>query len=329
MKTKILSLLVILAIAVASCQKDEADKPVVLQDVSFGIEHVDPFGLKNDTIYCPEDAAGNMLVPTVAEIEVKDLSDVLIGTFYPELFVLGNKLYTQAIKLPPDSYKITKFVLWTKNPIDFPAPDAKIVMATPNSGAAFAEYINPLYVLEYGFTVDAFAKKEIKIEVLCFEPAKYTEFGFFWFQIQEIVVKEVCFFGDICILNPEAYVGSIYDISGVPVDAEAAIRVIVKRNGVEVPNSPFDNIDIYNTGEVLCVQYPDYLKLVDNFTFELQVWVPSSTFGVFVWQPYAIYTTTDDNPLTELGTDGIVDFAIGDCSPWSTNVYPWLAPIAP
>jgi hypothetical protein len=30
MKTKILTMLVLLAIAVVSCQKDEADKPVVL-----------------------------------------------------------------------------------------------------------------------------------------------------------------------------------------------------------------------------------------------------------------------------------------------------------
>lgn len=113
------------------------------------------------------------------------------------------------------------------------------------------------------------------------------------------------------------------------VDEEAAIRVIVKRNGVEVPNSPFNNLAIYGTGQVLCVQYPDYLRLPDTFTFELQVWVPSTTPGVFVWQTYATYTTDDDTPLTQLGTNGVVDFAIGDCSPWSTNVYSWLAPIAP
>jgi hypothetical protein len=327
MKIRILSLIVILAIAVVSCQKDE--KETVPQDVSFGIDQVDQTGLKNDTILCPTDEQGNLLLPTVAEIEVKDLGGNLIGIFYPELFVLNDKLYTQAIKLVPGSYKITKFVLWTKNPVNFPPPDAKIVMATPNSGAAFAEYISPLYLLDYEFTVDAFAKKEIKIEVLCFEPAKYTEFGFFWFQVQEIVVREVCFFGDICILNPEAYAGSIYAQGGIMVDEEAAIRVIVKRNGVEVPNSPFDNLQIYGTGQVLCVQYPDYLRLQDTFTFELQVWVPSATPGIFVWQTYATYTTDDETPLTQLGTNGVVDFAIGDCSPWSTNVYSWLAPIAP
>ncbi|MBE0663458.1 MAG: hypothetical protein IH597_13440, partial [Bacteroidales bacterium] len=134
------------------------------------------------------------------------------------------------------------------------------------------------------------------------------------------------FFGDICILNPEAYEGSIYAQGGIMVDEVAVMRVIVKRNNVEVPNSPFDNISIYGTGQVLCVQYPDYLRMADVFTFELQVWVPTTTPGVFDWQTYATYTTNDGTPLTQIGAQGIVDFAIGTCSPMSTNIYSWLDP---
>jgi hypothetical protein len=329
MKTRILSLIVILAIAVVSCQKDE--KQILPQDVSFGIDQVDQTGLKADTILCPTDEQGNLLVPTVAEIEVKDLGDNLIGVFYPELFVLNDKLYTQAIKLLPGSYKITKFVLWTKNPIDFPPPDAKIVMATPNLGAAFAEYINPLYLLDYEFTVDAFAKKEIKIEVLCFEPAKYTEFGFFWFQIDEIVIREKCFFGDLCVKNPDEYTGSNYALqpSGLQIDMPAIFKIHAYKGSVapanELPNSPFTNnvAPDYGVGAPVCVKWPDRIR-IPNEEFIFELWIYVAVGGGFDWVHFHTWTFVDDALLAAGGADGVVDFVLGNCNYSSTDLQ--LAP---
>jgi hypothetical protein len=329
MKTRILTLLVLIAITVVSCQKDE--KQILPQDVSFGIDQVDQTGLKADTILCPTDEQGNLLSPTVAEIEVKDLGGALIGTFYPEIFVLNNKLYTQAIKLVPGSYKVTKFVLWTKNPVDFPPPDAKIVMATPNLGAAFAEYINPLYLLDYEFTVDAFAKKEIKIEVLCFEPAKYTEFGFFWFQVDEIVIREKCFFGDLCVKNPDEYTGSNYALqpSGLQIDMPAIFKIHAYKGSVapanELPNSPFSNnvAPSYGVGAPVCVKWPDRIR-VPNEEFIFELWIYVAVGGGFDWVLFHTWTFVDDALLTAGGADGVVDFVLGNCNYTSTDLQ--LAP---
>ncbi|MBE0662667.1 MAG: hypothetical protein IH597_09380, partial [Bacteroidales bacterium] len=76
MKTKILTLLVLLAIAVVSCQKDE--KEAVPQDVTFGIEQIDPSGLKGD-FDCPVDTQGNLLIPVKAEVIVGGV------TYFPEV----------------------------------------------------------------------------------------------------------------------------------------------------------------------------------------------------------------------------------------------------
>jgi hypothetical protein len=167
----------------------------------------------------------------------------------------------------------------------------------------------------------------VSLEVLCFEAEAYTDFGFGWFTIGEVILREACFFGDICIANPALYAGSIYDdaTGGVNVDEVAVTQVIVKRNDVEVPNSPFNNVATYGAGAPLCVQYPDYVGQVDNFTFELQVWVPSATPGTFTWQTYATLTTTDALAIPGTGAQGVFDYAIGTCSPNSTNIYTWLA----
>jgi hypothetical protein len=107
MKTKIISLMVLLAIAVVSCQKDEADKPVVQQDVEFGVMQIDPSQLKNDWDFlCDEE-----LVATIAEIVIEG------ETYYPQVFWLNGSLYTQAIKLAPGTHTVTKFVLWTEHPV--------------------------------------------------------------------------------------------------------------------------------------------------------------------------------------------------------------------
>jgi hypothetical protein len=114
MKTKIISLIVLIAIAVVSCQKDEADKPVKMQDVSFGIERMDPNLLKDDPVdpfLCP-----NNLDAVKAEIKIGvplvDAEIVDINTYVVDLFIIDDKFYTQAFKLEAaENYWVTSFVL--------------------------------------------------------------------------------------------------------------------------------------------------------------------------------------------------------------------------
>jgi len=320
---KKLLLVLLAAVLIVSCQKKEVETAPAMQDVSFkAIEITPDVGLKSTDVVipCKDD------IPTHAWVEIDGVDD-----YYPELFELGGQLYTQAIKLPIGSYNVTNFVLYKEvDGIEGIGATDIIVFATPiedgDDTQGYDIYVDP--ALPHPFTVVAFTKDEIPLEVLCFQEADFTEFGFDWFAVTEIVIRQFCFFGDICIDNPTLYANEApYSTGGVDVDEEAYFRVIVKEGGDAVPYSPFDNLSIYGTGAVLCVDYPDNLNEVEDFTFELQVWVPGSSG--FEWQTYATFTSTDDGPLMYgnveiVGDDGVVDFAIGTCSPDSNPIFDWL-----
>jgi len=244
--------------------------------------------------------------------------------YYPAVYRVEGKLYTQAIKLIPGTYTVEEFFLYQEKGTNsvFDQGTDLVVMAAPATGSPYAVYTTPDPSFE--FTVNKFAKTQVGIQVLCFDAQEYTNFGFGWFTIGEVILREACFFGDICITNPALYAGSIYAAGGVNVDEVAVTQVIVKRNTVEVPNSPFSNFNSYGNGMPLCVQYPDYVGQVDNFTLELQVWVPTTAPGTFAWQTYATLTAVDAATIIGVGAQGVIDYAIGTCSPNSTNIYPWL-----
>jgi hypothetical protein len=183
--------------------------------------------------------------------------------------------------------------------------------------------------------VEAFKKAQIEIEVLCFQDHMYTDFGFFWFHITEIIVREMCFFGDICLNGnggeppawiPADYAGSLYAAPDVQEDEVAIFQVKVFKNGTALP-APYDiftNEPWLGIGAPLCVVYPDNLSVVEVFTFEIWVYVKTTTgFG---YQLYHTFTVTDGE-VWVTGTDGIIDFAIGTCSPDSQYIWPWLMPL--
>ncbi len=135
-------------------------------------------------------------------------------------------LYTQALKLPVGTYTIEKFILFddVNNNNIYDAGDV-IVFGTPMIGSDYEEYVQ--WPLEFDFDVLEFQKIEIPIEVLCFIPADCIPFGYFWFNITEIVIREQCFFGDICLKHLEDYDGSLYEgqLNGLQIDMPAIFKL--------------------------------------------------------------------------------------------------------
>lgn len=195
MKQKILYIAFLLSVIITSCQKDEVNQSVIKQDFTLGIEIVSSDMLKGGLwdYQCLSDEEGKLYEPAIAEIELKD-SNGVSSKFYPAVFFQNNKLYTQAIKLETGTYSITKFILWNDHPLTGNNP--QIIMATPEKGSDFSEYVSE--GLDIDFSIESFRKAEIEIDVLCFMPQMYNSFGFTWYEITEIVVREFCFFGDIC-----------------------------------------------------------------------------------------------------------------------------------
>jgi hypothetical protein len=155
-------------------------------------------------------------------------------------------------------------------------------------------------------------------------------------------MRTQCFFGDICLngVYPEPniledYIGSLYDIQQQPPGVQPDMPAIFKIHSfrtyhdvtIELPDSPGSNASAeygYGAGYALCIEYPDQVTLNDEiFTFELWVLVKTTSEGIFDYQHYATYTCTDGGIIEGTVPGGVLDFAIGDCSPMSTFTYPW------
>ncbi len=439
----------------SGCEKEKSPEDT-LQDVVFGISHIDPLELKSDEfdIECPVDEHGNMLIPATADITVSNAEGEEMN-FNPDVFYLNGQLYTKAIKLQPGRYSVTKFLLRDI--------EGTIVMATPTSDSHYAVYLNEGKTIEYTFDVGEFTKTEVGAEVLCFEPANYMAFGFFWFNIHQTVIKNFCFFGDICAMyNPEYqyetayggnteggnspwwffydtttggsqiiyagqqptdgtvtindntltidlgswslqdvadpvkvqgfsnapngtpnpwtppgqfeiktdelvvdlsghvypyyiihldvrketqtdhnFTGSLYEyvVNGLQMDIPAIFRIDVYKDGVEVPYSPFSNIELdaernprpieeqtlnddgflAGTNNPVCAKYPVKLgETGQQFTFKLYILVPDDE-GNFSFELFYTFTSTDKGPLIneenneQIITDGVLDFVLGNC----------------
>jgi hypothetical protein len=305
---KKLFFLVMVAAIFASCQKTEENAAPATQDVIFSGIDVTGNGQKStDVTPC-----GDLLA---------DYAHVVIDgvTYTPEVFYLDGIAYTQAIKLAPATYEIGAFALVNNNGTPQEMSDDIIVMASPTVGAEYAEFVNT--PLSFTFTVEAFRKAEVNVEVLCFDEAEYDSFGFNWFALEEVTVREQVFFGDFCVKHPADYDGSLYEqqANGVQIDMPAIFEIDVYRNGEFLKT--YSNEGWLGEGEPLKVQYPDRDLVEDEFEFVLRILVKEGS--QFNYVHFHTWTFSDAD-MIDAGTDGVVDFVLGNCNLTDTDLQ--LAP---
>lgn len=287
----------------ASCQKTDENSAPVEQEVVFSGIDVSGTGQKSTAEDCTNPTA--------------DYAHVVIDgvTYTPAVFYLDGIAYTQAIKLVPGSYNIAEFLLKNDNGTPANTTDDFIVKAAPQAGAEFAEFVSA--PLSFGFAVEAFKKAEINVEVLCFDEAEYSSFGFNWFAMTEITVREQVLFGDFCVKHPADYEGSLYEnqANGVQLDMPAIFRIDVYKNGTMIES--YDNEAWYGEGAPLKVQYPDHDNLNDDFEFELHILVKQGS--AFVYKHFHTWAFSNDE-MIDAGTDGVVDFVLGNCNLSETDL---------
>lgn len=313
-------LIILAAVTLYSCQKKETEPVTIQQDVVFAAEWVDPGNLKSTDV---DEFPCSPLSADYAWVKLNGID------YYPDIFTLDNKLYTQAIKLSVPSggsspVAITQFWLMHDNAGN--GPDV-IVMGTPMVGSDFHSYVTQ--PLSFGFSVNAFEKAEIPVQVLCVQRENVDGFGFSWFGVEEIVVREMCFFGDVCLngdpYTPADYNGSLYGSNLAP-DVPAIMKITVAKNvGGVITTYPSTNNESYlGIGQPLCVTYPDNIFVPNElFTFDLEVWVKKN--GVFQYVNFYRFSCTDDGPFDVLpGADGVIDYVIGSCVyPGANKTFPW------
>lgn len=320
-----LLILVLISVLVFGCKKDEQvqNDEATQFELSFNADLIDP-GATKDWL-CKVDYAGVMIEPDYAAVKIDG------NWYYPLVYRIDGNLYTQNIKLdiPPNGgshvFTVEEFYLYKWVVAGTPDPTVDdLLMGTPVTGSDYAIYVEDPVTFE--FTVSAFTKVEVDIDVLCYLDHLWQEFGFVWFNVDEIVIRKQCFFGDICVKHPTDYIGSDYEnqSTGLQMDMPAIATLKVFRNGVEVEKSPFTNrtaLANWGVGAPLCIEYPDYLYEVDNYDVEL--WILVKWGDSFVEKYFYTWSFTDGNMIPD-GQDGIVEFVLGECNLMSTDLQ--LAP---
>lgn len=266
----------------------------------------DDLNIKTDIQFSPK-IVSTELKSTVACTgeDVVSAQIVIDGIEYnPTIQFNNGELLTQAIKLNSGVYVVESFNLLDSQ--------GNIVQATPADGSDFAIYVSETVPFE--LVVPEFDKIEVSIDVLCYNEADFTSFGFNWFNVGQVEVNELLFFGDLCY-SPEIYVGSLYDqtfdLSLYPFDIIALfeVRTYLKDNGQWNPLKTFSNVS--NPHAPLVTEWFTHSNEVLDFKFELWVNIHIGQ-GMFDWVKFDTWEFNSNNPLTPT-SNNIVDFVIGDC----------------
>jgi len=298
-------------VTIFGCNKlAQPDAKKATQEVSFTIKPGELLsGLKSTNVLpCFEVQADYV------KVQVDD------SLYKIDVFYINNIPYTNTIKLTVGVHTVKEFTLWSDNNTPTNFTDDVLLAATPHSGSTYAGFV--VTPINIPFTIDEFKKLEFPIEVVCYEPDHYNDFGFTYFQINEIVVREETFFGDICIKNINDYVGSLYaqQSQGLQLDMPAIFKIEAYRNGVLTGS--FNNEAWKGEGQPLKVTYGDNLHQLDAFEFKLYILVRKGTGFSYVY--FHSWLFNDDQVIPQ-GSDGVVDFALGNCVPNADLIIPpWM-----
>jgi len=281
-------------IVISGCKKTPETPTEIKQDVVFRGDYVSGgTGLKSDGCDNPTASYAHVVVNGIA--------------YKPAVVYLNEIPFTQAIKLSPGSYSLEEFLLMNDAGTPVYLEDDIIVQAIPTENAPYANFIE--YSVPIDFVVSEFAKTEVPIEVMCFNENDFEEFGFIWFLMNEITVRNQFFYGEFYVPDPDDYAGSLYENldGGLQKNMPAIFRIDVYRNDAFIIS--YTNEDQLPDKMKVKVSYPDHDNSADQFTFKLFNLVKGC--GGFEYK-YIDEWTFNDNEKLEKGTDNAVDFIIGN-----------------
>lgn len=314
----------VVAMIFSSCTKDlPGPDPDAVQEVTFTTS-VDNGGFKSDPFNCSNPDADYAMV-TLQEGTPSQPGDILDPIKVPTFYVDGI-LYTQAIKLTPGDYTVINFLLYAESDVE--GEDDILVNAVPMVGSEYGVMVaNPL---PQPFMVSPFAKIEVPLGILCFEPTTYTEFGFTWFVVNETISRQKWFFGDFCTKFFNDYNGSLYgDDTKVDMPAIYTLDLYydADEDGVfadgELVKSINNETGYNTTGMPLELSYLDPAADGDNYELRISIYV--KTGETFAYLPFGSWFYADgsiemytDAAMTEnaftAGDDGVYDFILGNCN---------------
>lgn len=287
-----------IALLFIACEKDkqEANTKDQQAPVEFKIEQSN-FDFKTQVPECDDDAIWSHVV-----FSIKD-ADGNTSVYNSTINYIGEEYLTQVIKLDPGTYLLTSFMVYDT--------EGNIIRAAPMSSSIYHNLMT--YQLDLEFIVEPFIKKQVPIDVLCYEELAYDEFGFTWFEFNDVRIEYQCIFGDICVDDYEPYEESLYagQANGIQFDIPAIFEIHVYKEGVQDALKVFSNAEWLGEGQCLEVYWPNRID-EEGEVFNFELWVLLPTFSGFEYQLIDTWTFHDDEGATA-GEDGVVDFVVGNC----------------
>jgi len=301
----------------------KSDGPVVDLKVEFVIDNV---ALSSQSL-----VNGLKKAKVAEEINCSDLIANYVkykidgGNFktIPVFSVEGAK-YTSSIQLPTGVHVLSEFIMYSNMNTPNDSTDDEPISAVPHSGSLYADYVTRPLNQEINVTTDG--KNKFDIQVVCYTPETFESFGFVYYKITEIKIRQLYFFADFCIKDRSQYIGSLYEQqinweagSGY-IDAPLIMKIAVIRNGVLQK-------EFYNSaqGEKIPVTYSDILGVTDNY--EIQIFGLVRQGSSFIYKYFKSYFFTNISDI-ENGGDGVIDGVIGNCydpgNPPDFVIAPWM-----
>lgn len=317
---KLFYLFLILGLAVVSCNKPDIAPSE--QEVTFKASELSP-GFKASTAdVCDNDAASYAL------IKIKDLSDDSESTKTLDVFYLGGDIYTNSLKLTPGDYQVTEFMLYDDGDDNIAGnTDDQLVYATPFDDSQLG--LLTQQSMPADFTVGAFLKNEVTLDIFCFDETSFEEFGFSWFQFNfHQIGSDLVFFGDLCTKYFADYTGTPYasQANGLQHDMPAVFEIEVLKDGAHYQT--YSNAAWNGEGAPLMVSNPDNSN-VANEEFEFVLSILVKVGDGFEYKAFYTWTRTDNGTLLDengapfsIGTDNVIDFVLGSCVPNADLVLP-------
>lgn len=307
----LLGLMVI--VFITSCKKDEVPAPQSgTTELSFTIiPGKDVTGLK----------ASNCFNEHAAYVKVKLLDGTGTSLWHQiDVFYIDNAPYTNTIKLAEGTYTVQEFIMYNDNMTPGNLTDDWEMAAAVHTGAPYSNLVTT--TLTKDISILPFKKNVMTIELVCYEDATFSNFGFEYFKIEQTVLREQYFFGDFCIKSLTDYTGSLYaqQANGVQYDMPAIFKIELWQNGIL--DATYSNAAWFGEGAPLKVTYADADGVTDTFILKLFILVRQGAAFNYVY--FHDWTFTDGNKIPS-GTDGVVDFALGNCVPDADLVIPpWM-----
>jgi len=242
----------------------------------------------------------------------------------PIITMPGGDLLTQVVKLDTGNYKLTSFYVYNDNGTPNNSSDDVLVRAAPKPNSEYWSLMKNKLNLDVH--IEAFKKISFEIDVLCYEDLYYHAFGFTWLDINDLTLRKICVFGDVCTGKLSDFEGSLYELqtNGLQMDMPAIFQAELYKEGVL--QKTFSNADSSWVGEGECLEihWADDIDLLEHFTLVLKVLLPYG--NGFSYRVVDSIPFTDGGTELILGPDSVLDFTVGNCNIGGADyVYPaWI-----